>query len=154
MKKVSTVAVKQIRNISEQKLTIGLDLGDRSSWVLRVGRSGQRRTGGQRGRTLTSVARDVRTTAIGENDSKKHGDLSPCSHVLPRATDSRPIMPVDVRCYPLLSVDNKEGFPHHAAKIEQRIPQLTPLPRRELIGAHARGGICLPKPQTGTTQRN
>jgi transposase len=32
MKKVSTVAVKQIRNISEQKLTIGLDLGDRSSW--------------------------------------------------------------------------------------------------------------------------
>ena len=32
MRKVSTVAAKQIRNISEQKLTIGLDLGDRSSW--------------------------------------------------------------------------------------------------------------------------
>ena len=32
MKKVSTVAAKQIRNFSEQKLTIGLDLGDRSSW--------------------------------------------------------------------------------------------------------------------------
>jgi transposase len=32
MKKVSTVAAKQMRNISEQKLTIGLDLGDRSSW--------------------------------------------------------------------------------------------------------------------------
>ena len=32
MKKVSTVAAKQIRNISEQKVTIGLDLGDRSSW--------------------------------------------------------------------------------------------------------------------------
>ena len=32
MKKISTVAVKQNRNISEQKLTIGLDLGDRSSW--------------------------------------------------------------------------------------------------------------------------
>jgi transposase len=32
MKKISTVAVKQIRNCSEQKLTIGLDLGDRSSW--------------------------------------------------------------------------------------------------------------------------
>ena len=31
MKKVSTAAVKQIRNFSEQKLTIGLDLGDRSS---------------------------------------------------------------------------------------------------------------------------
>jgi hypothetical protein len=32
MKKISTVARKQRRNISEQKLTIGLDLGDRSSW--------------------------------------------------------------------------------------------------------------------------
>lgn len=32
MKKVSTVAVKQSKNISQQKLTIGLDLGDRASW--------------------------------------------------------------------------------------------------------------------------
>jgi len=32
MKKVSTVGVKQSRNFSQQKLTIGLDLGDRSSW--------------------------------------------------------------------------------------------------------------------------
>jgi transposase len=32
MKKISTVAAKQIRNFSQQKLTIGLDLGDRSSW--------------------------------------------------------------------------------------------------------------------------
>ena len=32
MKKISTVATKQSRNISEQKLTIGFDLGDRSSW--------------------------------------------------------------------------------------------------------------------------
>ena len=32
MKKVSTVAAKQSRNFSQQKLTIGLDLGDRSSW--------------------------------------------------------------------------------------------------------------------------
>src|SRR5450631_3670201 len=32
MKKISTAAVKQTRNISQQKLTIGLDLGDRSSW--------------------------------------------------------------------------------------------------------------------------
>src|SRR5664279_4949536 len=32
MKKISTVATKQSRNISEQKLTIGLDLGDRWSW--------------------------------------------------------------------------------------------------------------------------
>ena len=32
MKKVSTVAAKQIRNISQANLTIGLDLGDRASW--------------------------------------------------------------------------------------------------------------------------
>src|SRR3954463_6213130 len=31
MKKVSTVAAKQSRNVSQQKLTIGLDLGDRNS---------------------------------------------------------------------------------------------------------------------------
>ncbi|MGH7489865.1 MAG: IS110 family transposase, partial [bacterium] len=32
MKKVSTTAAKQTNNSSAQKLTIGLDLGDRSSW--------------------------------------------------------------------------------------------------------------------------
>src|SRR5258705_4886707 len=32
MKKVSTAAVREAKNFSEQKLTIGLDLGDRSSW--------------------------------------------------------------------------------------------------------------------------
>ncbi len=32
MKKISTVAVQQSRNFSQLKLTIGLDLGDRTSW--------------------------------------------------------------------------------------------------------------------------
>jgi len=32
MNKVSTRAAAQSRNISQQKLTIGLDLGDRNSW--------------------------------------------------------------------------------------------------------------------------
>ena len=32
MKKVSTAAAKWSRKISQQKLTVGLDLGDRSSW--------------------------------------------------------------------------------------------------------------------------
>jgi len=32
MKKVSTAAVKATKNCSQPKLTIGLDLGDRSSW--------------------------------------------------------------------------------------------------------------------------
>jgi transposase len=41
MKKISTVAVKQMRNISEQKLTIGLDLGDRSSWYCVLDEAGE-----------------------------------------------------------------------------------------------------------------
>ena len=32
MKKTSTAAIKQSKNISRQRLTIGLDLGDRNSW--------------------------------------------------------------------------------------------------------------------------
>src|SRR3974377_2299742 len=41
MKKGSTAAVKRSRNISQQKLTIGLDLGDRNSWYCVVDESGQ-----------------------------------------------------------------------------------------------------------------
>jgi transposase len=41
MKKVSTVAAKQSRNISRQKLTVGLDLGDRNSWYCVVDEAGQ-----------------------------------------------------------------------------------------------------------------
>ena len=32
MKKISTVGARQSKNFPDQKLTIGLDLGDRSSW--------------------------------------------------------------------------------------------------------------------------
>jgi transposase len=40
MKKGSTVAAKQSRKISEQKLTVGLDLGDWSSWYCVLDESG------------------------------------------------------------------------------------------------------------------
>jgi hypothetical protein len=40
MKKVSTAARKQSRNFSQQKLTTGLDLGDRSSWYCVLDESG------------------------------------------------------------------------------------------------------------------
>ncbi len=40
MKKVSTVATMQSRNISQQRLTIGLDLGDRNSWYCVVDEMG------------------------------------------------------------------------------------------------------------------
>jgi len=41
MKKVSTAEAKASRNFSQQKLTIGLDLGDRNSWYCVVDEAGQ-----------------------------------------------------------------------------------------------------------------
>ena len=41
MKKVGTRAATQSRNISQQKLTIGLDLGDRNRWYCVVDEAGQ-----------------------------------------------------------------------------------------------------------------
>ena len=41
MKKTSTAASMQSGNISQQKLTIGLDLGDRNSWYCVVDEAGQ-----------------------------------------------------------------------------------------------------------------
>ena len=40
MKKISTAVAKQSRNCSQQKLTIGLDLGDRSSWYCMLDEAG------------------------------------------------------------------------------------------------------------------
>jgi len=41
MKKISTTAGKKRRNLSEQKWTIGLDLGDRSSWYCVLDEAGE-----------------------------------------------------------------------------------------------------------------
>src|ERR1700683_2137448 len=41
MKKISTVGAKQTRNFREQKLTIGFDLGDRSSWYCVLDEAGE-----------------------------------------------------------------------------------------------------------------
>src|SRR5580700_6220859 len=41
MKKISTAGVKLTQNVSEQKLTIGLDLGDRSSWYCVLDEAGE-----------------------------------------------------------------------------------------------------------------
>ncbi len=41
MKKVSTAAAMQSRNISRQQLTVGLDVGDRNSWYCVVDEAGQ-----------------------------------------------------------------------------------------------------------------
>ena len=58
MKKVSTVAAKQSRNISQQKLTIGLDLGDRNSWYCVVDEAGQIQLE-QRVRTTAKALQEV-----------------------------------------------------------------------------------------------
>lgn len=54
MKKVSTAVAKQSGNISQQKLTIGLDLGDRNSWYCVMDETGQ-----------VQLEQRVRTTAKG-----------------------------------------------------------------------------------------
>jgi len=41
MKKVSTVAAKASKKISQQKLTVGLDLGDRNSWYCVLDEAGK-----------------------------------------------------------------------------------------------------------------
>src|SRR5271157_1962160 len=41
MKKISTVVAKQTKNVSDQKLTIGLDLGDQSSWYCVLDEAGE-----------------------------------------------------------------------------------------------------------------
>ncbi len=58
MKKVSTVAATPSKKISQQKLTVGLDLGDRSSWYCVVDEAGQIQRE-QRVRTNAKALREV-----------------------------------------------------------------------------------------------
>ena len=58
MKKVSIAATKLSRNISQQKLTIGLDLGDRNCWYCVVDEAGQIQRE-QRVRTNAKALREV-----------------------------------------------------------------------------------------------
>jgi transposase len=58
MKKVSTVAAKASKKISQQKLTIGLDLGDRNSWYCVLDEAGQMQLE-QRVRTNAKALQEV-----------------------------------------------------------------------------------------------
>ena len=58
MKKVSIAAARQSRNISRQKLTIGLDLGDRNSWYCVMDEAGHIQLE-QRVRTSETALREV-----------------------------------------------------------------------------------------------
>ena len=63
MKKVSTVAAKQSRNFSQPKLTIGLDLGDRSSWYCVLDEAGAIVAGAETGHDSESDEGSVRGDA-------------------------------------------------------------------------------------------
>ena len=63
MKKVSTVATKQSRNISRQKLTIGLDLGDRNSWYCVLDDAGQIQRGAAGGVSTGIVGAFITSTS-------------------------------------------------------------------------------------------
>ncbi|MGA7364358.1 MAG: IS110 family transposase [Candidatus Sulfotelmatobacter sp.] len=58
MKKVSITAAKQSKNVLQQKLTIGLDLGDRNSWYCVVDEAGQIQME-QRVRTTAKALQEV-----------------------------------------------------------------------------------------------
>jgi transposase len=58
MRKISTVKTRHSRNISRQKLTVGLDLGDRNSWYCVVDEAGQIQLE-QRVRTTEKALREV-----------------------------------------------------------------------------------------------
>ena len=58
MKKVSTAVARQSRNISQQQLTIGLDLGDRNSWYCVVDEAGRIQLE-QRVRTTAKALQEV-----------------------------------------------------------------------------------------------
>jgi len=58
MKKSSTATIKQSKNISQQRLTIGLDLGDRNSWYCVLDEVGQKQLE-QRVRTTAKALQEI-----------------------------------------------------------------------------------------------
>ncbi len=81
MNKVSTVAAKRSRKISEQKLTVGLDLGDRSSWYCVPDESGGVLLEQSVATSAKALARGVRQNAAqphraGDRDALSVGEPS------------------------------------------------------------------------------
>src|ERR1700690_2660047 len=76
MKKVSSGATKQSRNFSQQKLTIGLDLGDRNSWYCVVDEAGQIQLE-QRVRTTAKALQEVFGTMVRSRIALEIGTHSP-----------------------------------------------------------------------------
>ena len=79
MKKISTVAAKQSRNFSQQKLTIGLDLGDRSSWYCVLDEAGDDCAGAEAGHDSESDEGSVRRRCRAAGSRWKPGCTRPGS---------------------------------------------------------------------------
>ena len=80
MKKVSTTAAKQSKNVLQQKLTIGLDLGDRNSWYCVVDEAGQIQME-QRVRTTAKALQEVFGTMPRSRSRWESGRIRPGSVV-------------------------------------------------------------------------
>ena len=80
MKKTSTAVAKQDRNVSQQKLTIGLDLGDRNSWYC-GGRNRPDTTGTAHADDGESIAGSVRGDAAQSDSRWRLGRIRPGSGV-------------------------------------------------------------------------
>ena len=76
MKKVSTVAAQPSRKISQPKLTVGLDLGDRNSWYCVLDEAGQIQLE-QRVRTNAKALREVFATMPRSRIALEIGTHSP-----------------------------------------------------------------------------
>ena len=76
MKKVSTVAAKPSKKISQQQLTVGLDLGDRNSWYCVRDESGQIQLE-QRVRTNATALREVFSVMLHSRIALEIGTHSP-----------------------------------------------------------------------------
>ncbi len=76
MRKVSTVAAKARKKISQQKLTVGLDLGDRNSWYCVLDEAGQIQLE-QRVRTNAKALREIFGVTPGSRIALEIGTHSP-----------------------------------------------------------------------------
>src|SRR5579864_9029782 len=101
MKKISTVGAKQIRNCRERKLTIGLDLGDRSSWYCVLDEAGDVLLEQKLGTTPKAMKEvfggmpepdcpgNGNAFAVGEPGVERVGTRSDCGACAQRALDWR-----------------------------------------------------------------
>src|SRR5437879_9285848 len=85
MKKVSTAAAKQSRNISQQRLTIGLDLGDRNRCYCVLDEAGGSSWSSEFGRLRTGLVNAARGLA------KSYANACILSRLLVSSAVSRPL---------------------------------------------------------------